>query len=581
MNVPLTKTPFTTNGKGYVLTDVLRQIYENLKAIEPQEYQFTPEAKKVWKQWHDKIEQLTIDEPSPAIRTLYPKTKERAARIALIVHLTHSAFHGQNPCSEIGEQTVTQAIAFTEWLLGQSRVLYAHMGITDNKESALIHKFVSRFRGTGWITANHVRGWWSTKDKPKMAACRKFMTEVVALGLAESNGEASTNPKYQIRIVDDGSQLVSNYPVMPDIQASEPLTNGSQSIVNGSQPVVSMGSGGSATSKEKLTKLTKSDDRVVTPEIVIDKPIQEKLTTLTTITDDRFNPRNALTIAEGKVEVDLERLSLDYIPEIELPQWKPTTKLTPYEDKTKLYLDIETTGLDPNSDRVIMVGILDHLGQSFIFTNDDEAQLLNEFWVYLQSHQPDILITHNGFNFDFPFLIARWKHHRISHSFRSSKQEKTISASSFHGKALTFTPIHWPGTDLVDTFHQICIWDKQAAKLQSYNLKSSVLVLGLRENKRLELSNEKIQHHWRSQDLKTLAEYLLFDLEDTQLLADFLLPVVYYQMAYVPRLSFQELAVASPALKAQKIHQSLYPSLRPQTDQKVRYEGGGVDCVAP
>jgi DNA polymerase, archaea type len=69
-------------------------------------------------------------------------------------------------------------------------------------------------------------------------------------------------------------------------------------------------------------------------------------------------------------------------------------------------------------------------------------------------------------------------------------------------------------------------------------------------------------------------------LDDTKLLADFLLPVVYYQMNYVPNLSFQKLAIAS-ALKHQLIHQALIPGSEPIADDKEPFGGGGTGLRLP
>ncbi len=198
-------------------------------------------------------------------------------------------------------------------------------------------------------------------------------------------------------------------------------------------------------------------------------------------------------------------------------------------------------------------------------------------------NQPGLLITHNGFKFDLPFLIRRWEKHGITHYFRQGQKSKKITASSFHGKPIEFKPLYWKGTEIIDTFQQVCIWDKQTAKLEGYGLKNAVLALGLRKEKRLELAYKEIQNCWQAQNYERLSEYLVFDLEDTKLLADFLLPVVYYQMAYVPDLSFQQLAIASPALKAQRIHEGLYRGGNQTVgaDQTLSYEGGGVACVNP
>jgi hypothetical protein len=51
-------------------------------------------------------------------------------------------------------------------------------------------------------------------------------------------------------------------------------------------------------------------------------------------------------------------------------------------------------------------------------------------------------------------------------------------------------------------------------------------------------------------------------------------------MNYVPNLNFQTLAVASPALKAQKIHQRLLPNLSPVADEPVKFGGGTVELLS-
>jgi DNA polymerase, archaea type len=293
------------------------------------------------------------------------------------------------------------------------------------------------------------------------------------------------------------------------------------------------------------------------------------------------SPRKAITYNSGKIEVDIDRLALNYQPSVTTPSWEPSTSIKPYEELSKLYLDIETTGLRPEIDRVLMVGFLNDRGETTILTDPDEKTLLDRTIEYLKQHQPECLIGHNLINFDLPFLADRCQSHNISHPFRKGNKTSRITSSTVNGKPIEFTPIYWSGVNILDTYQQIAIWDKQAAKLDRYDLKSSVIALGLRDDRRLELSVNQIRECWESGDTETIENYLKFDLDDTQLLAEFLLPVVYYQLAYVPALSFQQIAIASPALKAQKIHEKLLPRLNPRADESLKYDGGKVELVAP
>jgi DNA polymerase, archaea type len=293
------------------------------------------------------------------------------------------------------------------------------------------------------------------------------------------------------------------------------------------------------------------------------------------------NPRDAVVRKPGRIDVDLDRLSLDYRPSVITPLWEPTTSVKPYEQLTKLYIDIETTGLDPLVDQVLMVGLMSQTGEKVIITDPDEKVTLANTIEYLRANKPECLIGHNLINFDLPFLATRCRISKISHPFTKAPKTTRITSSSVNGQQIEFTPMYWRGTDILDTYQQIAIWDKAAAKLSSYGLKNSVIALGLRDDRRLELSVERIRQCWESGDLGTIQEYLEFDLDDTQLLTNFLLPVVYYQMNYVPNLNFQTLAIASPALKAQKIHQRLLPGIEPAPDGLSGFDGGTVELLIP
>ncbi|WP_373538775.1 DNA polymerase domain-containing protein [Chamaesiphon sp.] len=318
--------------------------------------------------------------------------------------------------------------------------------------------------------------------------------------------------------------------------------------------------------------------------LTIDTPNGLRLVNVTKILrveNSPSNPRDAISRLPGRIEVNLDRLSLDYQPTVTTPSWEPTTSVKPYEELTKIYLDIETTGLDPLVNRVLMVGLMSGTGEKVIITDPDEKVTLTRTIDYLKANKPDSLIGHNLINFDVPFIATRCRINKISHPFTKASKTARITSSSVNGQPIEFTPVYWKGTDILDTYHQIAIWDKAAAKLNSYGLKNSVIALGLRDERRLELSVERIRACWESGDVATIQEYLEFDLDDTQLLANFLLPVVYYQMNYVPNLNFQTLAIASPALKAQKIHQRLLPNLEPDADGQSGFDGGTVELLKP
>ena len=297
------------------------------------------------------------------------------------------------------------------------------------------------------------------------------------------------------------------------------------------------------------------------------------------------DPRLAISKSDFRYDVDLDKLDLDYQPTTPIPSWKPTASVPPYESLTKLYIDIETRGLDPETGRIYMVGLMDDNGVPTIITNENERSLLIETMEFLTVNQPQVLVGHNHVTFDLPFLAKRCRLNGIPHPFKRYDKISRITSASVNGKPIEFYPVYWSGTHIVDTYHQIAIWDKAASKLSSYGLKGSVLALKLREDKRLELDYKQIDKCWLDRNLEPMIKYLVYDLDDTKLLADFLLPIVYYQLNYVPNIPFQALSTSS-AIKHQKIHESLlvrgYTSRNedlPFPDERVSYEGGKVGLL--
>ena len=294
-----------------------------------------------------------------------------------------------------------------------------------------------------------------------------------------------------------------------------------------------------------------------------------------------IDPRLAISHVNGRVEVDLDKIDLNYCSSIPTPQWSPTESARPqYEQLTKIYLDIETDGLESAKGRIYMVGLMNENGMKIVITDPDEKVLLTKTIAILKTKKPDCLIGHNLFVFDLPFVMMRCAKHGIKHPFNYGKYDSRITSSSVNGQPIEFRSIYWDGVNILDTYQQIAVWDKAAAVLERYDLKSSVIALRLRDNRRLELDHKEIKAYWDKGDLATIEEYLNYDLDDTKLLGDFLLPVVYAQLDYVPNINFQKLAIASPAKKAQQIHEKLLGTSA-VTDEKVKFTGGTVALLKP
>jgi DNA polymerase, archaea type len=306
------------------------------------------------------------------------------------------------------------------------------------------------------------------------------------------------------------------------------------------------------------------------------------------------------------VWVDDSKIDLTYFPPSTEPVDSLPRHIRPYVEVTKAYLDIETTGLDPAVDRITMIGIRNQLGENQIFTDIDEGKILLKAIAYFNLFKPELIFAHNGYGFDIPFIISRCKRSNISHPFSECDREiqrqiksnahpalrkafKVDVDSPEYGGKMTAYKAFGGKTLVVDTMIALGLWDT-GKKLTNLKLKPTVIQLELRDDTRLELTNDEIQACWQSGDLDRLREYLVFDLEDTQRLADFVMPNIWYQQAYLPDMKLMDLIHKNTGFKIQSMYAYLCPETsqaaastswekRELTDHKADYGGGLTGAI--
>ena len=184
VRLPLTKLPLPQETLACDISELLLGLYRRLEQLPPLTYRISPDARKIWNSWHEWCEDYKLSEPHPSIRALYPKARERAARIALVLHVVESALQNRMPSVVVEVETIGAAIRFVQWSINQTRILYADLGLTEHQDSNLILRFVERFSNHDWIDTYRVRSWYPTRQKPNIQECRNFMRKLVYLGYA-------------------------------------------------------------------------------------------------------------------------------------------------------------------------------------------------------------------------------------------------------------------------------------------------------------------------------------------------------------------------------------------------------------
>ena len=66
----------------------------------------------------------------------------------------------------------------------------------------------------------------------------------------------------------------------------------------------------------------------------------------------------------------------------------------------------EKRSFDPNYSKVIIIGIKEQ-GKDSTILEGDEKEILTKLWNLLRNRKNILIVTHNGYQFDIPFLIIR------------------------------------------------------------------------------------------------------------------------------------------------------------------------------
>lgn len=67
----------------------------------------------------------------------------------------------------------------------------------------------------------------------------------------------------------------------------------------------------------------------------------------------------------------------------------------------------ERRSMDPNYSKIIVICVK-IIGEDVkVFSGENEKEVLEQFWNFLKENKNFILVTHNGYKFDMPFIIVR------------------------------------------------------------------------------------------------------------------------------------------------------------------------------
>ena len=230
-------------------------------------------------------------------------------------------------------------------------------------------------------------------------------------------------------------------------------------------------------------------------------------------------------------------------------------------DLHRLQLDIETrsTGDFPNAERpedeIILVALSDNRGWERLLDRRHlpEPVLLEELVQVIREKDPDVIETHNGFQFDFDYIRTRCQMHGVAFAVgRDGSTPRAFDSSiRFAERVVDFPAIKIAGRHIIDTYFRVMAYDVFKRDLPGYGLKAAATYFGFASEERTYVEGDQITDLW-NEDPERLREYALDDVRETRQLAAHLSSSAFYLTQMLP-MPYGQAARTGPASKIESM----------------------------
>jgi DNA polymerase elongation subunit (family B) len=228
----------------------------------------------------------------------------------------------------------------------------------------------------------------------------------------------------------------------------------------------------------------------------------------------------------------------------------------PFDELHRLQFDLETTGLDARRDRIFMISVRHHTGDTEVLEAVDdsamaEADLIRRLMARVQAADPDVIENHNLHGFDLPFLDQRSRLLGVPLSLgriggpglrQRAARRGAPSGDPAEGRRVRFVA---PGRELIDTLDAVRRHDFSTRDLPGHGLKAVAKHLGIAAPDREYIPGAEIHATYRT-DPERVRRYATDDVEEVAELSRMLGGAAYALAQMAPR-RYERLADAGAA----------------------------------
>lgn len=181
-------------SSGYdINSELINPLYKRIDQLPKMTYSFSPEAQEFYDRQYNKLEQLRVTHPEPAMRAVYSKMEGAIGRLAMNLHVIHELLGRESAAISQGipKVRVVEASKLAKFFINQVRLIHATANAKKGQLAPNLAAIVERSRRVGGISARDVQSSIFAFRSAKVQEVRSKFRELEAMGYGHCKGEGS------------------------------------------------------------------------------------------------------------------------------------------------------------------------------------------------------------------------------------------------------------------------------------------------------------------------------------------------------------------------------------------------------
>ena len=199
---PLAATELNVDGGDIDISEPILSLYQNFSQIPLRHYKLTYQARTLYFEAHNRFEKARVASADHPMGNVWGKASGLIGKLAITLHGIKHACQWAIPPEEIDPDVIESAIALTEFLVNQSRSIYAELMVQESSSlPAHLLKLVEFIKRQPDHTAT-VRDIVNLKKAKDKSHAIELITELSDMGLGELI-RAGKSLKFLLTRIDD------------------------------------------------------------------------------------------------------------------------------------------------------------------------------------------------------------------------------------------------------------------------------------------------------------------------------------------------------------------------------------------